>query len=155
MAGGDGRPLSGSSMWLAGAVLALSNFMVVLDTSIANVSVPHIAGSLAISPDQGTWVITSYSVAEAICVPLTGWLAARFGTVRTYLLAMTGFGIFSILCGASPTLGMLVSARIGQGICGGPIMPLTQTLLLRVFPPSKRGPAIGATTVVIAHRPMA
>ena len=148
----DACALSGSRMWLAGGVLALSNFMVVLDTSIANVSVPHIAGSLAIAPDQGTWVITSYSVAEAICVPLTGWLASRFGTVRTYLLAMTGFCIFSILCGMSPTLGALVAARIGQGICGGPIMPLTQTLLLRVFPPNKRGQAMGlwAMTTVVA-----
>ena len=152
MAPVDGCALSGSRMWIAGAVLALSNFMVVLDTSIANVSVPHIAGSLAISPDQGTWVITSYSVAEAICVPLTGWLAARFGTVRTYLVAMTGFCLFSILCGSSPTLGALVAARVGQGICGGPIMPLTQTLLLRVFPSSKRGPAMGlwAMTTVVA-----
>jgi len=152
MAASDGCALSGSRMWIAGSVLALSNFMVVLDTSIANVSVPHIAGSLAISPDQGTWVITSYAVAEAICVPLTGWLAARFGTVRTYLVAMTGFCLFSILCGMSPTLGALVAARIGQGICGGPIMPLTQTLLLRVFPSSKRGPAMGlwAMTTVVA-----
>ena len=148
----DSCALSGSRMWIAGVVLALSNFMVVLDTSIANVSVPHIAGGLAISPDQGTWVITSYSVAEAICVPLTGWLAARFGTVRTYLIAMIGFGLFSILCGMSQTLGMLVAARVGQGICGGPIMPLTQTLLLRVFPSSKRGPAMGlwAMTTVVA-----
>jgi MFS transporter, DHA2 family, multidrug resistance protein len=139
-------------MWLAGGVLALSNFMVVLDTSIANVSVPHIAGSLAISPDQGTWVITSYSVAEAICVPLTGWLAMRFGTVRTYLAAMAGFCLCSILCGMSVTLGMLVAARVGQGICGGPIMPLTQTLLMRVFPASKRGQAMGlwAMTTVVA-----
>jgi DHA2 family multidrug resistance protein len=97
-------------------------------------------------------VITSYSVAEAICVPLTGWLASRFGTVRTYLIAMTGFCLFSILCGMSPTLGALVGSRIGQGICGGPIMPLTQTLLIRVFPPSKRGQAMGlwAMTTVIA-----
>ncbi|WP_205412318.1 DHA2 family efflux MFS transporter permease subunit [Sphingomonas crusticola] len=148
----DGCALSGPTMWLAGGVLALSNFMVVLDTSIANVSVPHIAGSLAISPDQGTWVITSYSVAEAICVPLTGWLAMRFGTVKVYLAAMAGFGLFSILCGMSPTLGALVAARIGQGICGGPIMPLTQTLLLRVFPSEKRGQAMGlwAMTTVVA-----
>src|SRR6187402_2354038 len=127
----DACALSGGRMWLAGGVLALSNFMVVLDTSIANVSVPHIAGSLAISPDQGTWVITSYSVAEAICVPLTGWLALRFGTVRIYLLAMAGFAMFSMLCGVSVSLGMLVAARVGQGLCGGPIMPITQTLLLR------------------------
>ena len=145
-------PTGAGGMWLAGVVLALSNFMVVLDTSIANVSVPHIAGSLAISPDQGTWVITSYSVAEAVCVPLTGWLASRFGTVRTYLVAMVGFGIFSVLCGLSVSLPMLVVCRIGQGICGGPIMPLTQTLLLRVFPANKRGAAMGlwAMTTVVA-----
>lgn len=140
-----------AAMWIAGVMMAISNFMVVLDTAIANVSVPHIAGSLAISPDQGTWVITSYSVAEAICVPLTGWLAMRFGTVRTYLFAMAGFGLFSVLCGLSVSLSMLVACRVGQGFCGGPIMPLTQTLLLRVFPPGKRGQAMGIwgmTTVV-------
>lgn len=144
--------LSGGRMWMAGILLALSNFMIILDTSIANVSLPHIAGSLAISPDEGTWVITSYSVADAICVPLTGWLAARFGMVRTYLLAMIGFGIFSILCGMSVSLSMLVACRIGQGFCGGPVMPLTQTLLLRVFPPQKRGQAMGlwAMTTVVA-----
>jgi len=138
--------------WIAGGFMALSNFMVVLDTSIANVSVPHIAGGLAISPDQGTWVITSYSVAEAICVPLTGWLAARFGAVRSYIWSMIGFGIFSILCGSSVSLGMLVACRVGQGLCGGPIMPITQTLLLRVFPPKQRGTAMGlwAMTTVVA-----
>jgi DHA2 family multidrug resistance protein len=128
---------------MAGLVLAASNFMVVLDLTIANVSVPHIAGNLGISPDQGTWVITSYAVAEAICVPLTGWLAQRFGAVRTFILGMAGFGLFSLLCGMSQTLGMLVACRIGQGLCGGPIVPMSQTLLLRVFPPELRGRAIG------------
>ncbi|MET0363606.1 MAG: DHA2 family efflux MFS transporter permease subunit, partial [Sphingobium sp.] len=128
---------------LAGLVLALSNFMVVLDLTIANVSVPHIAGNLGISPDQGTWVITSYAVAEAICVPLTGWMAQRFGTVRTFVYSMAGFGLFSLLCGLSPTLGMLVGCRIGQGLCGGPLMPMSQTLMLRVFPPEQRGKAMG------------
>ncbi|HEX7822117.1 MAG TPA: DHA2 family efflux MFS transporter permease subunit [Sphingobium sp.] len=127
----------------AGMVLAVSNFMVVLDLTIANVSVPHIAGNLGISPDQGTWVITSYAVAEAICVPLTGWLAQRFGTVNTFIFAMIGFGIFSLLCGLSPTLGMLVACRIGQGVCGGPLMPMSQTLMLRIFPPEARGKAMG------------
>ena len=136
----------------AGGIMALSNFMVVLDTSIANVSVPHISGSLAVAPDQGTWVITSYSVAEAICVPLTGWLVQRFGAVRTYTACMIGFALCSMLCGMSVSLGMLVAARIGQGICGGPIMPITQTLLLRVFPPKQRGTAMGlwAMTTVVA-----
>ncbi|MET0241027.1 MAG: DHA2 family efflux MFS transporter permease subunit [Sphingobium sp.] len=127
----------------AGLVLALSNFMVVLDLTIANVSIPHIAGNLGISPDQGTWVITSYAVSEAICVPLTGWLAQRFGTVKLFVFSMAGFGIFSLLCGLSPTLGMLVACRIGQGLCGGPIMPMSQTLMLRVFPPEQRGKAMG------------
>jgi MFS transporter, DHA2 family, multidrug resistance protein len=152
MAQDQAKALTGGKMWLAGVVLALSNFMVVLDTSIANVSVPHIAGSLAISPEQGTWVVTSYSVAEAICVPLTGWLAARFGAVRVFVYSMVGFALFSILCGLSPNLGILVAARVGQGICGGPLIPLTQTLLLRIFPPAKRGAAMGlwAMTTVVA-----
>ena len=128
---------------LAGLILALSNFMVVLDLTIANVSIPHIAGNLGISLDQGTWIITSYAVAEAICVPLTGWLAMRFGAVRTFVMAMVGFGVFSFLCGSSMTLGMLVACRVGQGICGAPLMPMSQTLLLRVFPPEQRGMAMG------------
>ena len=128
---------------LAGFVLALSNFMVVLDLTIANVSVPHIAGNLGISPDQGTWIITSYAVAEAVCVPLTGWLAQRFGTVRLFIGGMIGFGIFSLLCGLSMTLGMLVVCRIGQGLCGGPLMPMSQTLLMRIFPPEQRGRVMG------------
>lgn len=127
----------------AGLVLALGNFMVVLDLTIANVSVPHIAGNLGITPSQGAWVITSYAVAEAICVPLTGWLAQRFGAVRVFILSMAGFGLFSLLCGLSVTLGMLVVCRLGQGICGGPIMPMSQMLLLRVFPPEMRGRAMG------------
>jgi DHA2 family multidrug resistance protein len=128
---------------LAGVVLALSNFMVVLDITIANVSIPHISGNLGISLDQGAWIITSYAVAEAICVPLTGWLAQRFGAVHCFMLAMAGFGIFSFLCGSSVTLGMLVACRIGQGLCGAPLMPMSQTLLMRVFPPDQRPMAMG------------
>jgi DHA2 family multidrug resistance protein len=144
--------LKGARLILAGIVLALTNFMVVLDTTIANVSVPHIAGSLGISASQGTWIITSYAVAEAVCVPLTGWLAGRFGTVRTFIFGMIGFGIFSMLCGMSTSLGMLVACRIGQGLCGGPLMPLTQTLLLRIFPKEQHAQAMGlwAMTTVVA-----
>jgi MFS transporter, DHA2 family, multidrug resistance protein len=138
-----GRSLTPGRRFLAGMVLAVSNFMIVLDLTIANVSVPHIAGDLGITLAQGTWIITSYAVAEAVCVPLTGWLAARFGVVRMFILAMIGFGLFSLLCGMSVTLGMLVACRIGQGICGAPVMPMSQTLMLRVFPPDKRGAAIG------------
>lgn len=135
--------LSPRQRLLAAMLLALSNFMVVLDLTIANVSVPHIAGDLGISPDQGTWIITSYAVAEAICVPLTGWLAQRFGAVRVFTMGMVGFGICSLLCGLSVTLGMIVFARIGQGLCGGPIMPMSQTLLMRIFPAEQRGRVMG------------
>lgn len=143
--------LKGGKLALAAFVLALANFMVVLDMTIANVSVTHITGSLAVSSTQGTWVITSYAVAEAICVPLTGWLAGRFGAVRVFGFSLLGFTIFSILCGLSSSLAMLVLCRIGQGLFGGPIMPLSQMLLMRIFPPEKQSQAMGMwamTTVV-------
>src|SRR5271170_5420406 len=114
-------PLKGGALVLAGFLLAVGNFMVVLDMTIANVSVPNIAGSLAVSPSQGTWVITSYAVAEAIVVPLTGWLAGHFCAVRVFLLGMLGFGLCSALCGLAPSLGWLVAFRVMQGLCGGPI----------------------------------
>jgi len=143
--------LTGGRLLLAAFVLAFANFMVVLDMTIANVSVPHITGSLAVSASQGTWVITSYAVAEAICVPLTGWLAGRFGAVRIFVISLFGFTLFSVLCGLSTSLEMLVFCRIGQGLFGGPIMPLSQTLLMRIFPPEKQSQAMGMwamTTVV-------
>jgi len=131
-----------SRLMLAAIVLAFSNFIVVLDMTVANVSVPHIAGSLGVSLDQGTWVITSYAIAEAISVPLTGWLSQRYGTVTMYTACMAGFGVFSLLCGISVTLEMIVICRVGQGLCGGLLMPLSQTLLLRIFPGEKRGKAM-------------
>src|SRR5271165_6047078 len=120
-------PMRGMKLLLAGLGLALSNFVVVLDTTIANVSVPHIAGSLGVSATQGTWVITSYAVAEAIFVPLTGWLAQRFGTLRVFLTGLLGFGVFSTLCGFAPSIEALVICRMFQGMCGAPLMPLSQT----------------------------
>lgn len=132
-------PLTGARLIVAAFALALANFVVVLDTTIANVSVPHIAGGLAVSPTQGTWVITSYAVADAISVPLTGWLAARFGTVRWFIFSIIGFGIFSFLCGISRTLDALILFRVLQGLSGGPLMPLSQILLLRIFPKERAG----------------
>ena len=148
----DAAPLQGGALFLAGFVLAAATFMVVLDMTIANVSVPTIAGGLAVSPNEGTWVITSYSVAEAIVVPLTGWLAQRFGAVKTFVAAMIGFGLCSALCGLAPSLGVLVATRVMQGACGGPIMPLSQTLMRRIFPPRLQGQAMGiwGMTVVVA-----
>src|SRR5690349_3101216 len=134
-------PLQGAALWLTAVMLAMANFIAVLDMTIANVSVASIAGSLGISSSQGTWVITSYSVAEAIVVPLTGWLAGRFGPVRLFCCAIALFGACSALCGLSGSLGVLVAARVMQGLSGGPMMPLSQTLLLRIFPKEKAGAA--------------
>src|SRR5580693_414873 len=151
----DIKPLTGGALAIAGFLLALGNFMVVLDMTIANVSVPNIAGGLAVSPNQGTWVITSYSVAEAIVVPLTGWLAGRFGAVRVFTFGIIGFGICSALCGLAPSLGFLVLFRVMQGICGGPIMPMSQTLMMRIFPPAQRGQAMGLWSMTTVVAPIA
>ncbi|QJQ31535.1 DHA2 family efflux MFS transporter permease subunit [Sphingomonas lacunae] len=144
--------LTGWRLALAAFALALTNFVVVLDITIANVSVPHIAGGLAVSPTQGTWVITSYAVAEAITVPLSGWLAARFGTVRWLIISIAGFGLFSLLCGIAGTIELLILFRILQGLSGGPLMPLTQAMLTRIFPPDKIPMAMGlwAVTTILA-----
>src|SRR5689334_10723719 len=148
----DERPLAGALLWLAAIVLAAANFIAVLDMTIANVSVANIAGSLGISSSQGTWVITSYSVAEAIIVPLTGWLAGRFGAVRVFATAMAMFGAFSAVCGLAGSLGMLVFGRVMQGLSGGSLMPLSQTLLLRIFPKEKAPAAMAlwAMTTLVA-----
>ncbi len=150
-ANGD-EQLSGGMLWLAAIVLAAANFIAVLNLTIANVSVPNIAGSLGATTSQGTWVITSYAVGEAITVPLTGWLAARFGAVRVFVWSMAMFGVFSVVGGLSNSLGLLVVARIFQGFSGGPLMPLSQTLLMRIFPKEKAAAAIGlwSMTTLIA-----
>jgi len=152
-ANGDSTaPLTGKMLWFAAIVLAVANFIAVLDMTIANVSVANIAGSLGATNSQGIWVITSYAVAEAITVPLTGWLAARFGAVRVFVTAMIMFGLCSALCGFADSLGLLVAGRIFQGLAGGPMMPLSQTLLLRIFPKEKAPAAIGlwAMTTMVA-----
>jgi len=132
-------------------VLAMANFLAVLDLTITNVLVPHISGALAVAPSDGTWVITSYAVAEAIMVPLTGWLAERFGPVRVFVSGILGFGVVSVLCGMATSLPMLIFFRILLGICGGPLIPLSQTLLLQIVPPRHEIKALaawGATTII-------
>jgi DHA2 family multidrug resistance protein len=151
----DFSTMSGAPLWFAGSLLAISNFVVVLDMTITNVSVPNIAGGLAVSPSQGTWVITSYAVAEAIMVPLSGWLAQRFGAVRLFVASMIGFGICSALCGFAPSLGFLVLFRVLQGVCGGPMMPLSQTLLRRIFPPRLQSAALGLWSMTTVVAPIA
>ncbi|MCW8397513.1 DHA2 family efflux MFS transporter permease subunit [Legionella sp. PATHC038] len=144
-------PLTGSRLALMTISLSLAIFMNVLDVSIANVAIPTIAGDLGVSPDNGTWVITSFAVSQAIMLPLTGWLAKRFGEVRLFLFSTTLFTIASVLCGLSINLEMLVFFRVIQGAVSGPMIPLSQSILLANYPPEKRGLATGiwAMTAVV------
>jgi DHA2 family multidrug resistance protein len=144
-------PLSGKKLALAAVVLSLANFMVVLDTTITNVALPTISGNLGVSTTEGTWVITAYAVAEAITVPLTDWLSRQFGRVRLFMMSLVAFVVFSVCCGLSRSLGMLVLFRVLQGIAGGPLIPLSSTLMLAVFPKAKSHVALalwGMMTVV-------
>jgi DHA2 family multidrug resistance protein len=144
-------PLKGASLALGTLALALANFMVVLDTTIANVSIPTISGDVGISTTEGTWVITSYAVAEAISVPLTSWLVQRFGQVRLFVSCVLAFIFFSFACGLAWSLESLVLFRVLQGLSGGPLIPLSATLLLSIYPKDKSNIAValwGMTTVV-------
>ncbi|MDE2369054.1 MAG: DHA2 family efflux MFS transporter permease subunit [Burkholderiales bacterium] len=129
--------------------------MNVLDTSIANVSIPAIAGDMGVSPSQGTWVITSFAVANAISVPLTGWLTRRFGPVRLFVTSVLLFVIASWLCGLAPSIGMLIAFRVMQGFVAGPMIPLSQTLLLASYPPAKSGLAMAAWSMTVLVAPVA
>jgi DHA2 family multidrug resistance protein len=145
-------PLYGAERWLATISVSLATFMNVLDSSIANVSIPAIAGDLGVSPAQGTWVITSFAVANAISMPLTGWLALRFGAVRVFITSTLLFVLASWLCGLAPTIEALVGFRVLQGLVAGPMIPLSQTLLLSVYPPALAGmaTALFGMTVLVA-----
>jgi DHA2 family multidrug resistance protein len=122
-------------------MIALAGFMVTLDAAICNVAIPTLSAGLAVSPHEGTWVITSYAVADAMTVPLAGWLAARFGPAASLAIGMAIFGASSAMCGLSTTLPMLVISRIIQGLAGGPMIPLTQAMMLSIFPFEKRNTA--------------
>jgi DHA2 family multidrug resistance protein len=129
--------------WLIAVSVMFATFMEVLDTTVVNVSLPHIAGSLSVSIDEATWALTSYLVANAIILPMTGWLAGRFGRKRLLMLSVVGFTAASFLCGLAPTLGTLIAFRIIQGATGGALQPLSQAVLLEAFPPQDRGKAMG------------
>ncbi|PXF29060.1 multidrug resistance protein B [Pokkaliibacter plantistimulans] len=135
--------LQGALLWISAVILAMSNFFAVLNMTIANVTQPNMAGALGASTSQGTWIITAYAVAEAITVPMTGWLTSRFGGVKVFAVAVFMFGIASLLCGMATSLNMLLLMRVMQGMAGGPIMALSQTLLLRIFPKDKAMMATG------------
>ncbi len=138
------EPLHGVRLWVTAFILSMGCFAALLDLTVANVALPTISGSLGITPSQAVWVITSYAIAEGVTVPLTGWMSARFGGVRVMVSSMVLFGVFSLLCGVSTSLAMLVISRIGQGCTGGLMMTLSQTLLIRIFPPALAGVAMAA-----------
>ncbi|HEY8099986.1 MAG TPA: DHA2 family efflux MFS transporter permease subunit [Burkholderiaceae bacterium] len=144
-------PLSKGALILMTVAAALSSFMEILDITIANVSIPTIAGTLGVSTNQGTWIISAYSVAAAVAVPLTGWLARRVGEVKLFVISVLLFTLMSTLAAFSVNLEMLVFFRLLQGLVSGPMVPLSQTLLVRNFPPEKRGAALGlwAMTIII------
>ncbi len=145
-------PLEGRARVLGTLALSLATFMNVLDTSIANVSIPAIAGDMGVSPSQGTWVITSFAVANAIAVPLTGWLTQRFGQVRLFVASVLLFVLASWLCGLAPNIESLIAFRVLQGLVAGPMIPLSQTLLLASYPPALAGTAMAlwAMTTLVA-----
>ena len=146
------KPLQGGALAILTLVLSLATFMLVLDSTIANVAIPTIAGDLGASSSQGTWIITSFGVANAISIPITGWLAKRFGEVRLFLIATLLFVLASWLCGIANSLEMLIVFRVLQGAVAGPIIPLSQSLLLNNYPPEKRGMALAfwSMTIVVA-----
>ena len=148
------HPLEGWPRALATFALALAAFMNVLDLTIANVSVPAIAGAMGVSPTEGTWIITSYAVSEAIMLPLTGWLALRFGQRRMFMVGTAGFVLASLLCALSLNFPMLIAARVLQGMLGAAMIPLAQAMLLAIYPPEKRGFAIGVFAMTTVAAPI-
>ncbi len=148
------KPLSGLPLGLVTLALSLATFMIVLDYSIANVSIPYISGDLAISVDQGTYVITSFAVGNSIALPVTGMLTKKMGAVRLIQLSLILFVIFSLLCGLSTNIEMLVIARFLQGLFSGPLIPLSQTLLVTSYPPEKKNMALSLWSAVVVVAPI-
>src|SRR5579859_3666172 len=142
----------GVNQWLIALSVMLATFMEVLDTAIASVALPYIAGSLSATTDEATWVLTSYLVANAVILPASNWFSLRFGRKRFLITCVIIFTVASFFCGAAPTLGFILIARIIQGAGGGALQPLSQSILLESFPPEKRGAAMAvfAFGVVVA-----
>ena len=147
-------PLTGSARLWGTLALSAATFMNVLDTSIANVSLPAIAGDLGVSPNQGTWVITSFGVANAIAVPLTGWLSQRFGQVRLFTASIMLFVLTSWLCGLAPNMTTLIFFRVLQGLVAGPMIPLSQALLLSSYPKALAGLAMALWSMTTLVAPV-
>lgn len=147
-------PLTGAVLAITALALALGTFMQVLDGTIANVSVPTIAGDLGVSTSQGTWVITSFAVSNGISVPLTGWLMGRYGVVKVFVASVLMFTVASFLCGIAWNLDSLILFRVLQGAVSGPMIPGSQALLMMVFPPNKRGTALAIWSMTTLVAPI-
>jgi DHA2 family multidrug resistance protein len=139
--------------WAIAVVVAMAAFMEVLDTSIANVALPHLAGDLGASNDESTWVLTSYLASNAIVLPMGGWLAGLFGRKRFFLLCLFVFTLSSMLCGAAPNLGALILFRVLQGVGGGGLQPMAQAILADIFPPQQRGLAFALYGITAVTAP--
>ena len=139
--------------WWIGLTLTIATFMELLDTSIANVSLPHIAGGLGTSLDEATWVLTSYLVANAVVLPLSAWLSRVFGRKNYYMTCVALFTLSSFFCGTAPNLGILIFCRVLQGIAGGGLAPSEQAMLVDTFPPAKRAAAFGLYSMAIVLAP--
>src|ERR1700739_1072757 len=140
--------------WIIAATVTLATFMELLDTAIANVALPHIAGGLRVSQDESTWVLTSYLVANAVVLPLSAWLSRVFGRKRYYMACVVLFTISSFLCGIAPSLGLLIFFRVLQGIGGGGLAPGEQAILVDTFPASKRAAAFALYSMAIVTAPV-
>jgi len=140
--------------WLIAVSVMLGTFMEVLDTTVVNVALPHIAGSVSATVDETTWVLTSYLVSNAIILPMTGWLANFFGRKRILLMSVAGFTLSSLACGLAPSLPVLIFFRVVQGATGGGLQPLSQAIMLEAFPPEKRGKAMAFWALGIVVAPM-
>jgi DHA2 family multidrug resistance protein len=153
-AGSDARWHPSHNPWLIAVAVMAATFMEILDTSVANVALPHIAGNLSSTTEESTWVLTSYLVSNAIILPMTGWLGIYFGRKRLLIICITLFTFASILCGMAPNLSFLIIARILQGIGGGALVPVSQALLLESFPPEKRGVAMATFGMGVVVAPI-
>ena len=149
-----GREIRNVNPWIVATAVMLGTFMEVLDTTVVNVSLPHIAGSLSATVDESTWVLTSYLVSNAIILPMTGWLANHFGRKRILLMSIGGFTAASVLCGLAPNLPFLIFFRVIQGATGGGLQPLSQAILLESFPSEERGKAMAFWALGIVVAPM-
>jgi MFS transporter, DHA2 family, multidrug resistance protein len=148
-------PLKGGQLVIATIVVALATFMTVLDTSIANVAIPSLSGNLGVSIDEGTWVITVFAAANAVSIPLTGWLTQRIGQIRLFVGSILLFVIASWLCGIAPTLPFLLGARVLQGLVAGPLIPLSQAVLLSSYPRKRAGTALALWAMTATVGPIA